>query len=213
MAKTINEEVQLDALVDGKELVITESTVRRDLRLADEEGIDCLLNSTIFENLDLMGKPKRKDTKVPQPSDPVDIVVDEVVHKQRGGRLATPNEASSSRTTSGGGPRFQETMGDTIVQTRFENVSKLSHDSLLARGNTLRSDEDIMKLNELMKLCTNLQQRVLDLEKIKTTQALEITSLNRRVKKLEKKQRSRSHNFKRLYKVGLIARVDSSEDE
>nr|GEX95765.1 hypothetical protein [Tanacetum cinerariifolium] len=54
---------------------------------------------------------------------------------------------------------------------------------------------------------------VLDLEKIKTTQALEITSLIRRVKKLEKKQRSRTHNFKRLYKVGLTARVDSSEDE
>nr|GEU94972.1 ribonuclease H-like domain, reverse transcriptase, RNA-dependent DNA polymerase [Tanacetum cinerariifolium] len=27
----------------------------RDLRLADEEGVDCLLNSTIFENLELMG--------------------------------------------------------------------------------------------------------------------------------------------------------------
>nr|GEX54014.1 hypothetical protein [Tanacetum cinerariifolium] len=34
-----------------------------------------------------------------------------------------------------------------------------------------------------------------------------------RVKKLEKKQRSRTHNFKRLYKVGLTVRVDSSEDE
>nr|GEW97730.1 putative ribonuclease H-like domain-containing protein [Tanacetum cinerariifolium] len=39
----------------GKEIIITESSVRRDLRLADEEGIDCLLNSTIFENLELMG--------------------------------------------------------------------------------------------------------------------------------------------------------------
>nr|GEW37280.1 hypothetical protein [Tanacetum cinerariifolium] len=70
-----------------------------------------------------------------------------------------------------------------------------------------------MKLNELMELCTNLQSRVLDLEKTKTTQALEITSLKRRVKKLKKKQRSRTHKLKRLYKVGLTARVDSSEDE
>nr|GEV68097.1 hypothetical protein [Tanacetum cinerariifolium] len=54
MAKTINEEVQLHAQVDGKKIVITESSVRRDLQLADEEGIDCLPNSTIFEQLSLM---------------------------------------------------------------------------------------------------------------------------------------------------------------
>ncbi|GKA12340.1 uncharacterized mitochondrial protein-like protein [Tanacetum coccineum] len=55
MAKTINGEAQLHARVDGKEIVITESSVRRDLRLADEEGVDCLPNSTIFEQLALMG--------------------------------------------------------------------------------------------------------------------------------------------------------------
>ncbi|GKE79924.1 hypothetical protein Tco_1549924 [Tanacetum coccineum] len=37
IAKTINEEVQLHARVDGKEIVITESSVRRDLQLAEEE--------------------------------------------------------------------------------------------------------------------------------------------------------------------------------
>ncbi|GJV78618.1 hypothetical protein Tco_1514488, partial [Tanacetum coccineum] len=36
-AKTINEEVQLHALVDGKKIIVTESSVRRDLQLADEE--------------------------------------------------------------------------------------------------------------------------------------------------------------------------------
>ncbi|GJS55885.1 hypothetical protein Tco_0480648 [Tanacetum coccineum] len=48
-AKTINEEVQLHALVDGKKVIITEVTIRRDLQLEDEEGVDCLPNSTIFE--------------------------------------------------------------------------------------------------------------------------------------------------------------------
>ncbi|GJU31875.1 hypothetical protein Tco_1175464, partial [Tanacetum coccineum] len=51
---------------------------------------------------------------------------------------ATPNEPSSPRTISGGGPRCQETIGDTIAQTRSENVSKLSNDPLLARGNWKR---------------------------------------------------------------------------
>ncbi|GJY72906.1 hypothetical protein Tco_0477337 [Tanacetum coccineum] len=53
-AKTINGEVQLHALVDGKKIIITESSVRRDLQLEDAEGIDCLPNSTIFEELTRM---------------------------------------------------------------------------------------------------------------------------------------------------------------
>ncbi|GKC22784.1 hypothetical protein Tco_1024934 [Tanacetum coccineum] len=58
IAKAINGEVQLHALVDGKRIVITETSVRRTLRLADAEGIDCFSNSTIFENLALMGYEK-----------------------------------------------------------------------------------------------------------------------------------------------------------
>nr|GEZ97791.1 putative ribonuclease H-like domain-containing protein [Tanacetum cinerariifolium] len=54
--------------------------------------------------------------------------------------------------------------------------------------------------------------RVLDFEKTKTTQALEIDSLKRGVKKLKKKQRSGTHKLKRLYNVGLYARVESSDD-
>ncbi|GJY57988.1 hypothetical protein Tco_0457880 [Tanacetum coccineum] len=183
-------------------------------------------------------KPKRKDTHVPQPSDPTDNIADEAVYKELGDSLvraativssleaeqdignitktqskATPNESSSLGTTSGDGPRCQETMGDTIAQTRFENVSKHSNDSLLARGNTLRSDKDSLKLNELMELCTNLQNKVLDLEKTKTTQANEIASLKRRVKKLEQKKRSRTHGLKRLRKIGATVRVESSRDE
>ncbi|GKB83690.1 hypothetical protein Tco_0950585 [Tanacetum coccineum] len=183
-------------------------------------------------------KPKRKDTQVPQPSDPIESVADEAIHKELGDNLvravtiassleaeqnsgninktqskATPNESSSQGTNSGGGPRCQETIRDTIAQTRFENVSKHSSDSLLTRGNTLQSDEDRLKLDELVVLCTTLQNRVLDLEQTKTSQHNEIASLKRRVKKLEKKDRSRTHRLKRLYKVGLTDRVESSDDE
>nr|GEV72916.1 hypothetical protein [Tanacetum cinerariifolium] len=77
-----------------------------------------------------------------------------------------------------------------------------------------------MKLNELMALCTNLKNRVLDLEQTKTTQMKEIASqqdeiasLKRRVKKLEKRNRSRTHRLKRLYKFGLSTRVESSSDK
>ncbi|GJY57989.1 hypothetical protein Tco_0457881 [Tanacetum coccineum] len=58
VVKTINGEVQLHALVDGKKIIISEASVRRDLKLEDEEAIDCLPNSAIFEQLALMGYEK-----------------------------------------------------------------------------------------------------------------------------------------------------------
>ncbi|GJU92806.1 hypothetical protein Tco_1317562 [Tanacetum coccineum] len=335
----------------GKKIIVTEASVRSDLQLDDEEGMDCLPNATIFEELTRMGskttvwnefsstmastiiclatnqkfnfskyifermpthkriyiapshtkkifrnmrrvgkgfsgrktplfqtmmvqdqeemgeglemptdphhtptiiqpstsqpqkkqkprKPKRKDTEVPQPSGPTTNVADEAVYEKMDDSLeraattatsldaeqdrgninktqskATLNEPSSLRTSSGSGPKRQETIGDTIDQTGFENVSKTSNDSLLAGVNTPQSDEDSLKLKELMELCTNLQNRVFDLEKTKTSQAQEIISLKRRVKRLEKKNRSKTHRLKRLYKVGLSATIESSEDE
>ncbi|GJW48402.1 hypothetical protein Tco_0080048 [Tanacetum coccineum] len=158
--------------------------------------------------------PKRKDIQVPQPSDPIENVADEAVYKELSDslvRAATTASSSEAEQDSGGGPWCQETIGDTITQTRFESVSKHSNDSLLARGNTLRSDEDRLKLDELMALCTTLQNLVFDLEKTKTTQHNEIASLKRRVKKLEKKDRSRTHRLKRLYK-GRIDAIDANEE-
>ncbi|GJT90061.1 uncharacterized mitochondrial protein-like protein [Tanacetum coccineum] len=209
MAKTINGEEQLHALVDGKKIIITESSVRRDLQLADEEGVDCLPNSTIFEQLTLMGKPKRKDTQVPQPSDPIENVADEVIHKELGDSLVRAATTASSLEAE----QDSETREDTIAQTRFESVSKHSMNYLLRTSNTLRSDKDRLKLEELMALCNTLQNRVLDLEETKTTQHNEIVSLKMRVKTLESKNRSRTHKLKRLYKVGLTARVESSDNE
>ncbi|GJZ31740.1 hypothetical protein Tco_0576787, partial [Tanacetum coccineum] len=157
-------------------------------------------------------RPKRKDTEIPQSSGPTDNVADEAVNEEMDDSLeraattatsldaeqdrgninktqskATPNEPSSLGTSSGGGPRRQETMGDTIAQTR-------------------------LKLEELMEFCTKLQQRVLNIENTKTAQAQEITSLKLRVKKLGKKGGLRTHKLKILYKVGRSARMVSSDD-
>ncbi|GJW43150.1 hypothetical protein Tco_0071949 [Tanacetum coccineum] len=93
---------------------------------------------------------------------------------------ATPNEPSSPGTSSCGGPKRQETIGDTISQTRLENVSKTSNDPLLVR--------------------------VLALETTKITQANEITSLKRRVKRLKKKDRKRTHKGRRIHDI------DADED-
>nr|GEU64552.1 uncharacterized mitochondrial protein AtMg00810-like [Tanacetum cinerariifolium] len=81
----------------------------------------------------------------------------------------------------------------------------------------LTHHEDRLKHIELIKNCTMLQKKVLNLEdglkRTKNTQQTKIDGLERRVKKLEKKQRSRTYKLNRLYKVGLTARVKSSSDD
>ncbi|GJX97718.1 hypothetical protein Tco_0353516, partial [Tanacetum coccineum] len=119
VAKTINGEVQLHALVDGKRIVITETSISISLRLSDAEV-------------------SKIDIEIPQSSGPMENVADEAVHKERGDSLvkaattassleaeqdsgnidktkskATLNKPSFSRTGSGSGPRRQETIGDT----------------------------------------------------------------------------------------------------
>ncbi|GJZ22194.1 hypothetical protein Tco_0559233 [Tanacetum coccineum] len=56
-ANTVNGERQLQALVDKKRVIITESSIRSDLHLADAGGIDCLPTATIFEELARMRHP------------------------------------------------------------------------------------------------------------------------------------------------------------
>ncbi|GKC30492.1 hypothetical protein Tco_1037786 [Tanacetum coccineum] len=63
-----------------------------------------------------------------------------------------------------------------------------------------------------MDLCAKLSNRVLALENTNTSQAAEITTLKERVKKLEKKRRSRTYKPRRLYKVSLSRRIESSDD-
>ncbi|GKC84871.1 hypothetical protein Tco_1140588 [Tanacetum coccineum] len=50
------------------------------------------------------------------------------------------------------------------------------------------------------------------MENTKTAKAQEITSLKKRVNRLEKKGGSRTHKLKRLYKIGRSARVVSSDE-
>ncbi|GJT30346.1 putative reverse transcriptase domain-containing protein [Tanacetum coccineum] len=183
-AKTINGEVQLHALVDGKKIIITESTVRRDLQLNDadspktttwnefsttmEYAIICLATNQKFNFSKFIFKDKAVHKELGDSLVRAATTASRLEAEQDSGNItktqtkATPNESSSLGITLGGG--FLEV-------THFE------------------SDEDRLKLNELMELCTNLQTKVLDLEKTKTTQHNEIASLKRRVKNLEKKSR------------------------
>ncbi|GJR14786.1 putative ribonuclease H-like domain-containing protein [Tanacetum coccineum] len=148
---------------------------------------------------------------IPQSSSPTDNVADEAVNKEMddslGKRAATTATSLDAEQDMGNINKTQPK--ERPNETLFPGTSL----GVVPGGNTLRSGEDSLKLYELMELCTNLQQRVLDLENTKTAQAQEITSLKLRVKKLEKKGGSRTHMLKRLYKVGRSRRVESSEEE
>ncbi|GJS00736.1 putative ribonuclease H-like domain-containing protein [Tanacetum coccineum] len=87
-----------------------------------------------------------------------------------------------------------------------EHVPTHSNDPLFSR-------EDRLQLKELLELCIKLFERVLDLENTKTSQAAEITKLKERVKKLERRNKSRTLGLKRLRKVGRSTQVVSFEDE
>ncbi|GJU89502.1 hypothetical protein Tco_1301925 [Tanacetum coccineum] len=95
--------------------------------------------------------------------------------------------------------------GSSINNVPDENIPTTSNDLLL-------SGEDRLKLTELMDLYTNLQKKVLDLEKAKTAQDSEIASLKKKVKKLERRNKSRTLGLKRLRKVGSARRVESSDE-
>ncbi|GJY86994.1 hypothetical protein Tco_0501020 [Tanacetum coccineum] len=53
--QTVNGVRQIQALVDKKRVIITESSIRRDLYLNNTEVTDCLPSATIFEELARMG--------------------------------------------------------------------------------------------------------------------------------------------------------------
>nr|GEV11046.1 hypothetical protein [Tanacetum cinerariifolium] len=53
--KTTDQETKIIATADGKPRTISESSLRRHLKLNDEEGISSLPDAELFENLSLMG--------------------------------------------------------------------------------------------------------------------------------------------------------------
>ncbi|GJS27530.1 hypothetical protein Tco_0488150 [Tanacetum coccineum] len=214
--KTVNREVQIQALVDGKKVIVTKASVRRDLQLADENGIKCLPNATIFAELERMSA-KTTDWNEFSSTMASVVICEGSEIPTDSYHTPTITQPSTSKPQKKQSRRKQrkdtkdpQLSGPTEpVTDDTKNVASVPTHS----NDPLLSGEDKLKLTELMELCTKLSKRVLALETTKTNQALEIDSLKRRVKKLEKKKGSRTHRLIRLYKVGRSVRVVSSEDE
>ncbi|GJT05217.1 hypothetical protein Tco_0839679 [Tanacetum coccineum] len=66
-ANTVNREVQIQALVDGLKVIVTETRVRRVLKLKNAKGTNCLPTATIFAKLERMGVKKLEKKKKSRP--------------------------------------------------------------------------------------------------------------------------------------------------
>ncbi|GJU20885.1 retrovirus-related pol polyprotein from transposon TNT 1-94 [Tanacetum coccineum] len=223
-AKTVNEERHIRALVDNRMVIITETSVRSDLQLDDAEGTECLPNDAIFEQLTLMGA---KTTTWNEFSSTMASAIILFLNKQLGDMsthkeiYVTPSYtkkifANMKREGKGFSgmvtPLFQTMMvqDPEEVEPIPDEVATEEHEPTHS-NDPLLSGEDRLKLTELIKLYTNLQKKVLDLKEAKTAQLKEIPGLKKRVKKLEKKRKSRTLGLKRLRKVGSARRLESSD--
>nr|GEW89513.1 ribonuclease H-like domain-containing protein [Tanacetum cinerariifolium] len=204
--KTVNREEQIHALVDKKKVIITETSVRSDLRLKDVE---------VYMNSQVEGMLKHKEIYVT-----LSHTKKIFANMKRQGKDFSCKVTHLFETMM---VHPQEDMGEdsdiptdshhtpTVTQPSTSSQPQQKQKSKKPKKISL-SGEDRLKLTELMDLCTQLQSRVLALETTKANQALEIRSLKRRMKKLEKKTSKKTHKLKRLYKIGSSTRVESFED-
>ncbi|GJR56489.1 hypothetical protein Tco_1407010 [Tanacetum coccineum] len=330
--QTVNGVRQLQALVDKKRVIVTESSIRRDLHLNDAEGTDCLPTATIFEELARMGyeKPSQKLTFYKAFFSPQWKYFIHTITQCLSAKSTAWNEFSSSMASLiiclatnqkfnlskyifdamvkhlDGGVKFlmypcflqvfiNQQLGNMSTHKKifvnpfhtkkvFANMKRAGKDfsgritplfdtmmvqpveemgedsdhptdstpipiidqpssssqpkkkqpskkalrheaevpqdkaeheeSVPTPSNDLQpSGEDSMQLTDLMVLCTKLQTQVLDLQKAKDAQSKEIATLKKRIQRLERKKMSRPISLKRLRKVSMSRRVESSEDQ
>nr|GEW70866.1 hypothetical protein [Tanacetum cinerariifolium] len=193
MVKTVNEDVLSQALVDGKKVILNEAFIRRDLRLDDAEG-------TVFRAITPLFDPMM--AQAPEEVSEGSTIPTETHHTP----IVTQPSSSQPQKKQKSRRKHRKETDVPHSEPQKESVPTLSNDPLY-------SGEDIMQLTKLMNLCTNLQKQVLDLEKAKIAQAKKIADLKKRVKKQERKKKSRTSGLKRLYKIGLSARIVSSDEE
>nr|GEY02713.1 putative ribonuclease H-like domain-containing protein [Tanacetum cinerariifolium] len=218
VVKQSSDITRLQALVDKKKVVITEAIVRDALRLDDAEGFDCLPNEEIFAESARMGyeKPLTKLTfykaffssewKVGKVFSGVDTPLFE-------GMLVGMIEEGGDAEE-----HVQDVVDDTTAQgvntaVSGDDVQDQSIPSPTLPTPPPQQPQDLPSISqEALDACAALTRRVEHLEYDKVAQALEITKLKRRVKKLERGNKVKVLKLRRLKKVGTSQRSDTSDD-
>ncbi|GKE21918.1 hypothetical protein Tco_1433430 [Tanacetum coccineum] len=180
---------QIHVIVDGKAMVISESSVRSDLLFNDADGIACLTNDEIFENLALMGY-EQLSTKLTFQK------VSRELHTEAHIEKIIPSPST-----------YQRKQRKTQKHRRAKKVTELPQTSVpLDHG-----ADEVTVLGAKKPWGAPAQTRVLALEEAKTAQDRVITRLKLRVKRLKKKRKARTLQpiKRRLFK----GKVESSDDD
>nr|GEU94243.1 hypothetical protein [Tanacetum cinerariifolium] len=197
VVKQVNDVTRLQALIDKKNVVVTESTIRGALRLDDEEGVDYLSNEEIFADLVRNVDSPTKFYMYP-------CFLQLMIRKQVGDlstyttkytSLALTQKVFTNMRRVGKGfsgvetPLFEEML--VLLMEKFllllqNHIYHLLH-HLLHHHNHLKISLQLPKYNKHH----HNHLRVEHLEFDKVAQALEITKLKRRVKKLERRNKGR----------------------
>nr|GEU75811.1 copia protein [Tanacetum cinerariifolium] len=155
--KTVNDDVRLQALIDGKKVVINEAFIRHDLKLNDAEAVE-----------------EVGDLPTAVQGTPI---------------LDVPSSSQPHKNTS-----------------------------LEGRKGRKLSAEDCMQLKKLMVLCTNLLNKLLDLDnkviEMKSSHKAKIAELDSKLDKLEEENRSLTKELKTFHtKVGSLAFKETVVDK
>nr|GEW28234.1 reverse transcriptase domain-containing protein [Tanacetum cinerariifolium] len=136
-SKTINSVKQIHAIVYGKAVVISESSVRSDLLFEDEDD-----KAVHGEEGDRFERGITTDVCL------------EAAHASdnifKTHTTVMPNVDIPQGMDTGGRPRRQDTMGGTSAQTRSERVLEQPSEPPIPKGPTFGSREGRLKLEELM---------------------------------------------------------------
>nr|GFA23227.1 hypothetical protein [Tanacetum cinerariifolium] len=172
--ETTDEGTHILATVDGISRTVYESSLRRNLKVRDEDGIVSIPDTELFENLTLMGQYSRR-ARIAQ-SSTLPTIADEPASYVR-----DVSEGEACHTDFG---FIADQDRATIAKS-----STLPHD-LAPRVTSLAADEGSMQHNisELTALCTSLQRQYSELQAKFQAQKEEIVKLKERVKVLEDKE-------------------------
>nr|GEY05978.1 hypothetical protein [Tanacetum cinerariifolium] len=192
--ETTNQETNIIATVDGKLQNISESSLRRHLKLNDEEEISSLPDAELFENLSLMGY-----NILPNQSNIATVVVCLATNRVYNiskmifdGMVRNINNEHVSLLRDDKQGEAFPTVSSLDVEKDKENIAKTSalpHESS-PMVISLDADEGSMqqRIHELMELCTSLQRKQSQMAAKIKDQDQEISKLKARVKFLENKE-------------------------
>nr|GEX38583.1 retrovirus-related Pol polyprotein from transposon TNT 1-94 [Tanacetum cinerariifolium] len=193
--KTVNDEVAIQALVDGKRINIKESSIIRILMLKDTDGTSCLNNAEIFEGLARMGTKTSSwnEFSSTMASAIICLATNQNFNFSRisfATPLLTKKVFANMKRVGTGFIKEVISLFDNMLVYAPEEVAE--HNLPSPSHDPLPSGEDSLKLKELMDFYTNLSNKVLDLESkvidIKSTYQARIEKLESRVEKLEEEK-------------------------